>query len=247
MIGTNTEESNTDPMGRAILDHVQGDVEATEVWVNSNLTENETIPLELLFRNWDQMPEKEKFALSLSRGRILDVGAGSGGHALALQEMKRDVTALDQSANSCKAMAKRGVLKIVQADFYEYQSEEKYDTLLLMMNGFGIAGTMKNLRPFLLHCQSLLKPGGLLIGESSDILYMYEDEDGSIALDLNGDYYGEVNYQMRYKNHTSEWFPWLYISSDLLTEAAEEVGFTEIDYFEGESDDYMICFRNKDE
>ncbi len=236
--------SSFDPFGTALQDYLEGD-QTNQIEVESNLTEKEIIPVPYLFRKWEEMPEKEQFALSIVQGKILDVGAGAGTHALALQNQKKEVVALDWSAKCCEVMQKRGVNSVLKGDFFKLDEHEKYDTLLFMMNGFGIAGTLENLDTFFLKCKNLLKPGGRVIGESVDILYMFEDEEeeGAYSIDLNGNYYGELNYRMEYKGQKGEWFPWLYVSSDHVLEAAEKNGFKMIDFFEGEDSDYMICLE----
>ena len=113
------------------------------------------------------------------------------------------------------------------------------------MNGFGIAGTLDNLEQLLLKCKSLLKPGGIVIGESADILYLFEEEDGSCSIDLNGNYYGEMNYRMSYKNEVGNWFPWLYVSADLLLDIADKSGFKQIEIKHGTEDDFIICLQLK--
>lgn len=236
--------SNTsDPFGNAVLDFLEGKHDP-EIQVSSNLSDEETIPVPYLFRRWEEMPEKEKFALSLTKGKILDVGAGAGAHSLALQQQGKEVTALDQSEKCCQAMKAQGIKNVIQGNFLETPETTTFDTLLFMMNGFGIAGTLNGLDVFLQKCKALLKPGGRLIGESADIIYMFEDEEeeGAYLIDLNAEYYGEVQYEMHYKNSTSPPFPWLYVSMELLTEAAEKAGFTLLDFFEGDESDYMICF-----
>ncbi len=235
--------TSSDPFGAAAIDFLEGKHDP-EILVSSNLSDEETIPVAYLFRSWEEMPEKEKFALSLTKGTVLDVGAGAGAHTLALQKQGKKVTALEVSQACCQVMLNRGVQDILCNDFFKLEASEKYDTLIFMMNGFGLAGTLEGLEPFFQHCKSLLTPGGRIIGESADILYMFEDEEeeGAYLVDLNGDYYGEVKYQMHYKKTTSNEFPWLYVSLDLLTEAAEKAGFTLLDFYEGDESDYMVCF-----
>ncbi len=232
-----------DPLGTAVSDYLSH-THSSFIEVESNLFENEEIPVEYLFRSFEWMPVKEQRALSLAQGRILDVGAGSGIHTLALQQLNKDVVALDLSEKCCDAMKKRGVMQVVHHDFFTYTDTEKFDTILLLMNGFGIAGTLDHLDEFLKQCKSLLKPGGMIIGESADILYMFEEEDGSVNIDLNGSYYGEMQYRMSYKDQTGDWFPWLYISSDLLSDYAEKAGLQVTDLIEGTDSDYIICLKS---
>jgi 2-polyprenyl-3-methyl-5-hydroxy-6-metoxy-1,4-benzoquinol methylase len=233
-----------DPIGSAILDFLSNK-NPTNILVESNLTEDEEIPVPYLFRSQEELPEKETFALSKTQGRILDVGAGSGAHSLILQKEQKNVVAIDISEKCCEAMKLQGVNHVVCNDFFNYQDSEKFDTILLLMNGFGIAGTLDNLERLLEQCKSLLKPGGIIIGESADILYLFEEEDGSCSIDLNSDYYGEMTYRMSYKNEVGDWFPWLYISADLLIDVADKVGFELVEIKHGTEDDFVICLQLK--
>jgi SAM-dependent methyltransferase len=233
-----------DPLGSAIIDFLSGNV-STNIIVESNLTEEEEIPTPYLFRTKEDLPEKEIFALSKVHGRILDVGAGSGVHSIILQQAGQNVVAIDISQKCCDAMKQQGIKEVVCKDFFEYQDAEKFNTILLLMNGFGIAGTLNNLENLLLQCKLLLKPGGVIIGESADILYLFEEEDGSCNIDLNSNYYGEMSYRMKYKNEVGNWFPWLYISADLLIDEANKLGFERIDIKHGDEDDFIICLRLK--
>ena len=226
-----------DPVGGALHDYMQGDKSA-KIVVESNLTEDDEIPVAYLFRTWDEMPELEQLALKQCRGQVLDVGAGAGCHSLVLQERGVDVTALDISEGAVEAMKQRGVQKVLQGDIFKLNGSA-YDTLLLLMNGIGIAGNLHGLERLLEHTKQLLKPGGQLLLESSDILYMFEDEDGSVLLDLNAGYYGEVRYNMHYKDqHTGE-FNWLFIDPAILQDYAEEHGYTFEQLYEGEYGNYL--------
>ena len=220
-------------------DYLQGNAGA-EVVVASNLTEDDVIPAYYLFRSVKEMPELELLAIDACRGAILDIGAGAGSHSLALQEQGKDVTAIDLSAGATAVMRQRGVLKVLHEDVLALKGRQ-FDTLLLLMNGIGIAGNLMGLGRFLQHVKTLLKPGGQILLESSDILYMYEDEDGSVLLDLNAGYYGEVAYNMTYKDQESGWFNWLYIDPAILEDCATEQGFTFEVIYEGEAGNYLAC------
>jgi SAM-dependent methyltransferase len=230
------EESN-DPMGAAIQGYLQGEKKA-KVVVESNLTEDDVIPVAYLFRGEDEMPELELLALEQCRGQVLDVGAGAGCHSLVLQERGVSVTALDISAGAVEAMKQRGVRQVWQESILNL-SGHTFDTLLLLMNGIGIAGDLEGLDHFLEHAKQLLKPGGQLLLESSDILYMFEEEDGLVLLDLNSGYYGEVIYNMRYKDQESGQFKWLFIDPAILQDYAEARGYTFEQLYEGEYGNYL--------
>ncbi|WP_439882412.1 class I SAM-dependent methyltransferase [Pontibacter sp. MBLB2868] len=228
--------NNNDPIGSAVLDFIAGDVN-TEITVESNLTEDDFIPVSYLFRKEDEMPEMELLALDMCKGAILDIGAGAGCHTLALQDRNLQVTALDISGGAVEAMKQRGVKQVMHRSVYDL--EGKFDTLLMLMNGIGIAGDLQGLERFLEHAKTLIQPKGQILLESSDILYMFEEEDGSVLLDLNAGYYGEVKYNMKYKTQESGWFNWLFIDPEILEDYAGKHGFDFKVLFEGEAGNYL--------
>lgn len=211
-----------DPIGKAILEYSKFKKPA-DIEVLSDLCEDDIIPIEVLFRSYEEMPDLEKKALSLSKGSVLDVGAGAGSHAIYLQDLGLKVTAIDISQGAVEFMNANGI-EAKQANFFDFNSSEKFDTVLMLMNGIGIAGNLANLEKTLSHAKSFLKPGGSIICDSSDIKYLYEDEDGALWIDLNTDYYGNFRFQMKYKKELGPWFDWLYVDFDTLFQAAKNVG-----------------------
>ncbi|NDK56017.1 class I SAM-dependent methyltransferase [Pontibacter fetidus] len=226
-----------DPIGTAIKDYLQGKKKGS-ITVSCNLTEDDIIPVDYLFRQQEEMPELETIALEACHGHVLDVGAGAGCHSLLLQERGLQVTAIDISEGAVEAMRGRGIENVLLGDVKEL-NDQKYDTLLMLMNGIGIVGDLFGLYKFLVHAKTILNPGGQILLESSDILYMYEQEDGSVLLDLNAGYYGEVEYKMKYKTHESDTFKWLFIDAGLLEQYAEEHGFTMEVLYEGENGNFL--------
>lgn len=226
-----------DPMGMAIRDYFKTG-KASRLKVLSPDFDDDEIPVPTLFRSFQEMPPLERKALELAQGRILDVGAGSGCHSLALQEMGKTVEAVDISPLSVETMRERGVKIVRQEDFFQLHGEP-YDTILMLMNGSGIVGRVEKLPEFFNHIRTLLAPGGCLYMDSSDLRYLYEEEDGSFMIDLNDDYYGELEFQMQYKNVKGDLFPWLYIDFNTLQMYAEENGFHAEMVHEGDHYDYL--------
>jgi SAM-dependent methyltransferase len=228
----------SDPMGEALEAYINGNSNAT-IKVISNITEDDVISVDYLFRSFDKMPELEQQALKQCKGRVLDIGAGAGSHALWLQENGLDANAFDISPKAVAVMKSRGLRNSFEADFWQFKPSEKYDTILLLMNGVGLAGTLDKLPEFLNLLKSWLKPGGQVLLESSDILYMFEEEDGSVLLNLNSGYYGEVEYRMAFNRKTGPAFPWLFIDYPLLADYAGQAGFEVNSLFEGEHGEYL--------
>lgn len=207
-----------DVLGQAIEDFHKGR-KPGRLWVNNKYGPKEEMPIDTYFRAPDEMPDLEWMALQACRGSVLDIGAGAGSHALALQAMGVRVTALDLSPKNAAVMRERGVEHVLEADFFSLAGD-RYDTLLLMMNGIGLAGTIEGLKLFFARAALLLNPGGQLLFDSSDIAYLYEGK-----LPAGPDYYGEILYQYEYKKEKGDWFKWLFIDRDTLTRVALECGW----------------------
>lgn len=229
-------------MGTAIAEY-QKTGKADTLRVFSPDFDEDEIPVELLFRSFDEMPEIEQYALRMAVGKTLDVGAGAGCHSLALQQMQKDVTAIDISPLSVETMRACGVKNVCEQDFFTVS--EKYDTILMLMNGIGIVGTIANLPSFFNHIDNILSPNGQLILDSSDISYVFEEEDGIIYLPEGEKYYGELVYQMQYKDVKGEPFPWLYVDFETLHDIALKCGFNTELVQTGEHYDYLARLTRK--
>ena len=230
-----------DPMGAAILDY-QKSGRAGRLRVLSSMFEEDEMPVKHLFRKVEEMPMLKQKALQLTKGRVLDIGAGSGCHTLALQEKGLEVKAIDISPLSCEAMELRGVMDAECINLFDEHLETGFDTILLLMNGTGIAGKIENLPALFNRLKALLNKGGQILIDSSDIKYIYENEDGSFDINLNAAYYGEVDYQMVYKDVKGDSFDWLYVDFPLLKSIAESCGLHGELIAEGEHYDYLARF-----
>jgi len=212
-----------DPFGEAISDYFEKG-KAPKIKVNSNYTENEEIAPSWFFRAEKEMPLIEREALKLCKGKILDVGAGAGCHSLILQKKGYNVTALEKSSMACQVLTKIGIQKVVNDDIFSFSGKD-FDTILLLMNGTGIGETLSGLEKLLKHLKNLLTPNGQILIDSSDIKYLFEENDGSIWVDLaNTSYYGEMEYEVTYKKSVSK-FKWLFIDFENLKKIAQEIGF----------------------
>ena len=231
-----------DPMGAAIHDYFHNGTADTLV-VHSSMFEDDEIPVETLFRSFGDMPVVEQTALEMAQGYILDVGAASGCHSLALAQMGKESLAIDISPLSVNVMKERGV-NARQVNFYDESFTEKFDTVLMLMNGTGIIGNLDNISAFFERLRQLLKPGGVVLIDSSDLRYLFEEEDGSLMIDLADEYYGQLDYQMEYNGVVGEPFDWLYLDFETLAFYAEENGFTADLVAEGDHYDYLAVLRS---
>ena len=242
VMNANLLTPNKDPMGCAIADYFSKG-KAGRLRVFSSQFEEDEIPVDQLFRTFDEMPVLEQKALELAQGKILDCGAGSGCHALALQDMGKDVEAIDISPRSVDVMQKRGIQHAYCVNLFDDNFLHRYDTILMLMNGSGIIGKLENMGAFFSKMKQLLNPGGCIYMDSSDLRYLFEDEDGSFLVDLAGGYYGEIDFQMQYKQVKGEPFDWLYVDFQTLSYYAQENGFKAELVQEGEHYDYLACLK----
>lgn len=228
-------------MGRAIMEFAKTG-KADTLRVLSSMFEEDEIDVPYLFRTVSDMPETERTALSMAEGRVLDVGAGAGCHSLALQE-RTNVTAIDISPLSVEAMTMRGVKDARCIDVFDTSLNEQFDTILLLMNGTGIAGKLERMPILLNRLKQLLSDDGQILMDSSDLCYIYEDEDGFIDLTGVEDYYGEVDYQMVYRDTEGECFDWLYIDYETLETIAAGCGLACEKIADGEHYDYLARLK----
>lgn len=226
-----------DLFGQAILDY-QTQNTPEDLVTETNISEADEMSVAYLFRTYQDMPKIEKKALQLAKGKILDVGCGAGSHSLYLQQKGFDVTAIDISPNAIKACQLRGVKDARVQHLLELENEP-FDTILLLMNGTGIFGTLAETTKYLQKLKSLLTPNGQILIDSSDIIYMFDqDEDGAYMVPAAG-YYGELTFNVSYKGQTEDSFPWLYLDYNTLQNAAHANGLQCELLLEGDHFDYL--------
>jgi len=228
-----------DLFGKAILDY-QTNNSPEDIITETSISEADEMSVAYLFRSYAEMPKLEQKALQLAKGKVLDVGCGAGSHSLYLQnELNLEVTAIDISANAIKACELRGLKNAKVQDIMQLEGD-KFDTILLLMNGAGMCGKLKNIPNFLQKLKSLLTDEGQILVDSSDIIYMFdEDEDGGKWIPTDVDYYGEVIFDIAYKGEKEASFDWMYIDYNTLQNAAVANGLQCELIVEGEHFDYL--------
>jgi SAM-dependent methyltransferase len=227
-----------DLFGKAILDFQTNNF-PEDLITETNISEPDEMSIAYLFRKYNEMPKLEQKALQLAKGKILDVGCGAGSHSLFLQNDRNlDVTSIDISPNAIKACKLRGLKNVKVQNIMTFENE-KFDTILLLMNGTGIFETLKKTSQYLQKLKSLLSPNGQILIDSSDIIYMFDEaEDGSKWVSGN-EYYGELTFTISYKNEIEDAFSWLYLDYNTLQNAALDNGMQCELVLEGEHFDYL--------
>lgn len=228
-----------DLLGKAMLDYIQNN-QPENLLTETNISEPDEMNVAYLFRSFNEMPAIEQMALNLSKGKVLDVGCGAGSHTLHLQNQGLNVTAIDVSAGAVATCKLRGIKTVFQRDLLSMPTEERFDTILLLMNGTGIFGKLRNMDTYLNKLKQLLTPNGQILIDSSDLIYMFdEDDDGGKWIPLYGDYYGELTFKMSYKGETDTPFDWLYLDYNTLQNACIAQNLSCELLLEGNNYDYL--------
>lgn len=225
-----------DIFGNALLDYYNGNY-TEDIFTSTNISDADELPLPFLFRTYEEMPILEKKAMELTRGRVLDVGCGAGSHGLYLQNQGFEVKAIDVSQGAIEVSKKRGIKNAAVISLLD--ETETFDTILLLMNGTGIFQELSKVPQYLKHLKTILNDGGQILVDSTDIKYMYEDDDGGYWQDLNANYYGELDYLVSYKGKSEPLITWLYLDFNTLLTACKSGGLECELLMEGEHYDYL--------
>lgn len=214
------------PLGRALLDFHRGAADA-ELVVASELWEDEVTPVAAFYRpDALPLPGLEQQALELARGRVLDLGAGAGRHALELQRRGLEVVAVDLLDDAVQVMRERGVGD-PRCGGLEAVAGERFDTVLMLMHGIGIVGDLAGLGRLLEALPAVLTPEGRLICDSADLEAVLRAEANEVLAELadTGRYLGEVRFRLAYRGRRGPSYPWLFVDPASLDHLAGAAGF----------------------
>lgn len=223
-----------DIIGKALLDYFFENY-TEDIITETNISEDDELPLPYLFRNFKEMPKVEQDALKLAKGKILDVGCGAGIHSLYLQNKGFDIMSIDISKGAVEVCKLQGLKNVKNLDVLQV-NQKKFDTILLLMNGTGIFQKLEKIPEYLQHLKSLLNDSGQILIDSSDLKYMFAEDDEAMNTEK---YYGELEYAIRYKGEQSDLFNWLYLDEDIFKKASISNGFNFEIMARGENFDYL--------
>ena len=228
-----------DLLGKAILDFQTNNL-PQNIYTQTSISDEDEMEVAYLFRSFNEMPKLEQKAMQLCKGKVLDVGCGAGSHSLYLQnEMALQVTSIDISENAIKTCKLRGLKNAKVQNILELENET-FDTILLLMNGTGIFGTLKETPKFLKKLKSLLNPNGQILIDSSDLIYMFDEDDDGGKWITDNHYYGELTFTLKYKNQIEDKFNWLYLDFNTLQNACTHNELNCKLICKGDNFDYLV-------
>lgn len=214
-----------DLYGRALLDYYNGEQNAMIIMRRDDGFSAE-LPLRVFFARPAEFSHIEQLALEMCRGDVLDIGAGTGRHSLALQQRGLNPYAIDISAGAIEIIRRNGVSGAECADIFKF-NKGIYDTLMMMLHGIGMTETLDGFTKFLHHAGTLLRPGGQLIFDSLDVRCTADA--GNLAYQKSNirknRYFGEIHLEFEYKGIKGKPWIWLHIDQETMTERAHNAGW----------------------
>lgn len=202
--------------GAALWAYFEGETGAVEI-VRTDACRESPVPVRHFFRTPPEFAALVNAALARCGGRVLDAGAGSGLHTLALQEMGLAVTAVDISPQAVEIMRRRGVRDVHCADIMSYHGGP-FDTLLMLGHGLGMTESLAGLDRFLAHARGLVSSSGQMLVDSLDVRVTTDPENLAYqqANRDAGRYIGEIRIQLEYLGRTGPYFGWLHVDPETL-------------------------------
>ena len=214
------------PFGLALESYFKGDKNSKIIYHRDDGQQTEDV-IEGYFREYTNFSKREKIAIDQCKGKVLDVGAGTGPHSLELQKRGFEVIALDISEKACEIMRKRGVNNVRCKNVYEIDDSE-FDTIILLGCAIGFVKNLQGLKRFLNHAKTLLNKNGRILMDSRDVRVTdnpkhIEYQDSNIN---QGRYRGEIRLQIEYNGKKGKMFQILHVDPDMLELVAKKLGFT---------------------
>lgn len=205
------------------------------------------LPVSHFFRSEEAFVPLERAALARCRGRILDVGAGTGLHTLVLRARGLTVSAIDVHPAVVELMHGRGVADARCIDFFSLQ-DDPFDTLLLLGHGIGMVGDLPGLRRFMAHACRLVDPTGCVVLHSLDVRRTMEPRHRAYhaANRAAGRYIGQIGMQFRFLDVEGPMCDWLHVDPETLGSEAASAGWSCTVVLQDDGGDYLAELRRSE-
>ena len=228
------------PFAKALLAFHRGDSSARFVITREDGFAQD-VPVSTFFAD-DEFSYLESRALASCRGDVLDVGAGAGRHSLALRRLGHEVTSIELEPECEVILRSRGLEEIIIGDIMSWNNQ-RFDTVLMLMNGIGMIGTPAKLDQFLSTLPSLLKPDGFLLCDSIDV--GLSDNPTHVAYrEANvkaGRAPGQQSFRISFEGESGQSFEWLHLSPEALALHCAKMGLTATVLHQASNGHYLAC------
>jgi len=221
------KRDHPDVFGQMLIDASAG-IDVREIVEREDHFLVSGLPVSRYLTSYKEWPLVQQKAITLAKGRVLDIGCGAGRHSLYLQENGFDVTGLDISPKAIQLCRERGLKKTVLMSIDRISiSLGKFDTILLLENNFGLLENSAKAKRLLGKFYLATSETGRIIAQSSDP-YTSQDPD---TLDYqktnraNNRMSGQLKMRLRYRRLISSWFDYLLVSKGEMREILKGTGW----------------------
>lgn len=204
-----------DAFGRMLWDYHAGQDDVDEI-IEREDGYIDSGPARRYFAEPRDWPPHERDAMKLVRGRVLDIGAGAGRHALYLQERGHDVTAIDPSSLSAKVCRARGLEDVRNVPLSKLPvSEGPFDTVIMLGNNFGVLESPKEAVRQLRRLARMTSARARILAGTNNVYNPKpprEHRDYQAFCRSRGRMSGQLRLRVRYRNLATPWFDCLMVS-----------------------------------
>ncbi len=212
---------NQDAYGHLLLDYHNGRENVEVVEREDGFIDVSRLGPSDYFAEYDDWAEHQKLAVGHTAGRVLDIGCGAGRHSLYLQEQGHDVLGTDISPLAIQTCQRRGLRNAIIAPVTQLSSKMGiFDTILMMGHNFGLVGSYKRAKWLLRRFDAMTTDTAKIIAETLDP-YQTKEPCHLAYHQFNRDrgrMGGQLRLRIRYRQYTTPWFDYLFISKAEMEE-----------------------------
>ena len=217
-----------DAYGHLISDRHNGQENVEVVEREDGFIDTSRLGPQNYFAEYEDWAEHQKHAMQYATGRVLDIGCGAGRHSIYLQEHGHYVLGTDNSPLAIQTCQRRGLKNAVVTSITQLNSKiGTFDTILMMGHNFGLIGNYKRAKWLLRRFAAMTSGIAKIIAETMD---PYETTDpGYLAYHQfnrdRGRMSGQLKLRVRYKQYTTPWFDYLFVSKSEMEDILDGTGW----------------------
>lgn len=200
------------------------------------------------FAEYEDWTEHQKLAMEHATGRVLDIGCAAGRHSLYLQEQGHDVLGIDNSSLAIETCQHRGLKNTRVMPVAGLSTETGiFDAILMMGRNFGFVGSSIRTRSLLSRFAAMTSGSAKIIVETLDP-YQTADPCHLAYHQFNRDHgrmSGQLRLRVHYREYTTQWFDYLFVSKAELEDILEETVWQVERYIDSANTPHYVAVLSK--